>query len=393
MRGSDGAGLARSPGGAGDGRARPRLLLLITLDTTGGAQAYVAALIPRLARSFELTVAAHGSGPLRATAAREGARFVELRHLRRPISPGHDLLAVVELARLFRRERPHIVHANSSKAGIVGRLAAPLARVPIRIFTVHGWAYSAHEGLASLLYLVSERLVRPLTTATVCVAENERAVGVARRTCSAGRTVVIPNAVDVGSAPKARLEGDPPTIVTVGRLAAPKDFVTLVRALGRLEPGSFRALIVGDGPDRASVEVEIDRLGLRDAVTLLGERQDVPALLAESDVFVLSSLSEGMPISILEAMAAGLPLVASRVGGVPELVVDGETGLLVPPGDPEALAEALARIVAEPGLRRRLGQTSLDRAVERFDLPAFHDAHLRLYRALLAARGLPSPIP
>ena len=172
----------------------------------------------------------------------------------------------------------------------------------------------------------------PLTTLTICVAERERSAGLAARTCRAGDTVVIPNAVDAGAVPPARHDGSPPRVITVGRLAAPKDPLTLVRALARLRGSPFTATIVGDGPDRAAVEAEIRAAGLDGVVELAGERDDVPGLLADADVFVLSSRSEGAPLSVLEAMAAGLPVVASAVGGVPEIVADGETGLLVPPG-------------------------------------------------------------
>ena len=132
---------------------------------------------------------------------------------------------------------------------------------------------------------------------------------------------------------------------------------------------------------------------MESAVRLAGERDDVGELLAAADLFVLSSRSEGLPLSILEAMAAGLPVVASDVGGVPELVVDGETGLLVPPGDPHALAAAIDRLLDDPDLRRRLGAAGRLRVSEQFDLESTQRAHLDLYRTLLADAGLPLPSP
>ena len=371
----------------------PRVLILITLAEPGGAQTYVAQLLPALASRCEVVVAAYGDGPLRDAAREAGVRFVGLRHVRRALRPGRDLLGLLELLALIRRERPDVVHANSSKAGVLGRVAALLMRVPVRVFTVHGWAFKAYAGLPSRLYLWADRLMSPLTSATICVSETERAAGFAARTCRPRSTVVIPNAVDVEAAPPARGDGDPPRIVTVGRLAAPKDALTLVRALALLGPIRFSALLVGDGPDRAAVEAEVRSLDLEDRVELAGSRADVPALLAAADVFVLSSRSEGAPISILEAMAAGLPVVACDVGGVGELVADGETGLLVPSADPARLAEALRRLVADPGLRRRLGAVGRARARERFDLPAFRAAHLELYARELARRGVPAGVP
>jgi len=371
----------------------PRVLILITLAEPGGAQTYIAQLLPALAARCEVVVAAYGDGPLRDAAREAGVRFVGLRHVRRALRPGRDLLGLLELLALIRRERPDVVHANSSKAGVLGRVAALLMRVPVRVFTVHGWAFKAYAGLPSRLYLWADRLMSPLTSATICVSETERAAGLAARTCRPRSTVVIPNAVDVEAAPRAGGDGDPPRIVTVGRLAAPKDALTLVRALALLDQIRFSALLVGDGPDRAGVEAEVRSLDLEDRVELAGSRADVPTLLAAADVFVLSSRSEGAPISILEAMAAGLPVVACDVGGVGELVADGETGLLVPPAEPARLAEALRRLLADPELRRRLGAAGRARARERFDLPAFRAAHLELYARELARRGVPAGLP
>jgi len=372
---------------------RPRILLLITLAEVGGAQTYVASLLPALVERFDVVVAAHGTGPLREAAAAAGVRFEPLAHVRRPVG-AHDVAGVVELVRLLRRHRPDILHASSSKAGVLGRLAGALAGVPIRIFTVHGWAFAAYSGATGRVYRVADRLVRPLTTVTVCVSERERKLGLAARTCDPARTVVIPNAVDVAGAPRVRAGSrERPLIVAVGRLKAPKDFVTLVRALGRLEPGSFDAVIVGEGPDRERLEDEIGRLGLAERVTLAGERSDVPELLAAADVFALASSSEGMPVSVLEAMAAGLPVVASRVGGLAEQVVEGETGVLVEPGDPEDLARALDRLVADIELRRSLGAAGRARAEQAFDLEPFRRAHVELYSRELARRRLPAPAP
>ena len=361
--------------------------MLITLAEVGGAQSYVVALLPVLSERFDVTVAAHGAGPVREAAEALGLRFAALRHVRRPISPWRDALALAELVRLLRRERPDVLHASSSKAGVLGRVAAWATGVPIRIFTVHGWAFAARSGASSAVYRWADRLVSPLTTATICVSELERASGLAARTCRADRTVVIPNAVDVRGTPRARLDASRPRLIAVGRLRPPKDFGTLLRALASLPADGFDAAIVGDGPERPALERELGELGLRERVSLEGERRDVPSLLAGSDVFVLSSRSEGLPVSVLEAMAAGLPVVASAVGGVAELVLDGETGLLVPPADQAALAAALWRLVADAGLRRRLGAAGRARAETLFDLDAFRRAHVELYSRELARAG------
>jgi glycosyltransferase involved in cell wall biosynthesis len=366
----------------------PKILYVITLAETGGAQTYVANLLPAVCPRADVIVAAHGPGPLREATSSAGARFVALRHVRRPLHPAHDVLGLLELVALMRRERPAIVHANSSKAGILGRLAAAITGVPVRVFTVHGWAFKAHAGVPSRLYRWADRLMAPLTTVTICVAEGERTAGLAAGTCRAERTVVIPNAVPAGSVPRAARDGDPPRIAWVGRLAEPKDPLTLVRALALLPSGSFCAAFAGDGPGRVAVERERCALGLEGAAELLGERSDVPALLARSDVFVLASRSEGAPLSVLEAMAAGLPVVASRVGGIPEIVVDGETGVLVEPGDPRPLADALGRLLGDARLRARMGDAGRRRVLERFDVEAVRRRHLDLYARELSRPGV-----
>ena len=361
---------------------KPRLLMLITLSELGGAQTAVALLLPGLVGEFEVTLAAQGSGPLRDAAEAAGARYVELRHVRRPIDPWHDALALVELLRLCRRVRPDIVHVHSSKMGVLGRLAAWLARVPVRILTVHGWSFAAYSGLTRSLFLWIERLMRPVTTTVVCVAEATREEGLASRTCDPQRTVVVHNAVDVRSFAPSRRRGAIPEVVGVGRFAYPKDFTTLLEAV-RLVEAPCHVRLAGDGPALPAVATEITRQGLSQRVELLGARDDIPELLARSDVFVLSSRSEGFPVSVLEAMAAGLPVVATDVGGVAEAVEDGATGFLVPAADSEALARALERLLVDGELRRRLGAAGRTRALSLFDVPRYRTSYGELYwRAL-----------
>jgi glycosyltransferase involved in cell wall biosynthesis len=368
-------------------------VFLVTLAETGGAQTYVASLLPGLVETFDVVVAAHGDGPLKEAARSAGARFVSLRHVRRPISPWRDPLGLFELLRLLRREKPHVVHVNSAKAAALGRLAAGLAGVPIRVYTVHGWAFLAHRGLVSAAYRWVERALRPLTTVTVCVSENERRAGLAARACDELSTIVIRNGVSTKTLDVAKSQSVGLRLVMVGRLQAPKDPITLVRALALVPRRDFEAVLVGDGPERAAVEDEIRQLGVGPVVRLLGERTDVAELLATADVFVLSTHSEGLPLSVLEAMAAGLPVVAANVGGIPELVADGVSGLLVPPDDPDALAEAIERLLESPSLAQQLGHAGRRRVVENFDVEAVRKAHLALYRRMLASRGLPRPSP
>jgi glycosyltransferase involved in cell wall biosynthesis len=357
---------------------RPRVLLAVTSGHIGGAQTYVASLVRELAGDFDLFVAANGKGFVSESAEVAGATFVDLRWMRRGIS-WRDPLALVELVVLMRRIRPKIVHLNSSKAGFVGRLAAKLARVPISIFTVHGWSFRPHSGGRRLAALALERLIRPLTTVMVFPAEATRSDGLAARTCAPEQSVVIPNAVPLAPTAAARSNGDVPLVVSVARLSAQKDVSTLIRALALLQPDGWRAAVIGDGNERAAIEREISARGLDSRVELLGDRDDVPEMLARADIFALSSRWEALPISILEAMAAGLPVVATEVDGVPELVVDGETGFLVPSGHPEELAAAITRLLEDEKARKAMGSAGRARVADRFAIEAFGRAHRDLY--------------
>jgi glycosyltransferase involved in cell wall biosynthesis len=343
----------------------------------------VADLVPGLTPDFDVTVAASGEGPLAGRVRAAGARFVPLRFLRRNLTP-LDLAALVELWLLCLRLRPDIVHTNSSKAGTIGRVAALLAGVRHRIFTTHGWGFAAAEGRAARLYALVERSLRPITSAVICVSERERRRGIDARACTDGRVLVIRNAVDLTRfEPRNGMHHhDPVELVSVGRLAAPKDFATLLDAVAELPRGSVRLRILGDGPERAALEERMRTLGLEGWVSFDGTVADVAPALAEADVFVLSSRSEGMPMSVLEAMAAGLPIVATDVGGLRELV-DEDNGLLVAPGDRRGLAEALARLVADSHSRTLLGAASRERAAASFALPAWRDLHRTLYLRLI----------
>jgi glycosyltransferase involved in cell wall biosynthesis len=371
----------------GPGKRRPRILIVVTLAEVGGVGSYIEMLLPALTDEFDVVVASHGPGPLRQATLANGARYVALEHLRREISVWHDPLGLAELIRLCRLERPDILHANSSKAGILGRLAAVLTGVPIRIFTVHGWAFSV-PGM-SRFALWAERLVCGLTTATVCVATCDVELGVAAGTCLRERTVVIHNGIDARSFEPARhCDSRAPVIVSVGRFSAQKDFTTLVNALAKLDKASYRARLIGSGPDEEMIRAQINRHGLGGSVEMLGERDDVGRILSQADVFVLASNYESLPISVLEAMAAGLPVVASDVGGVAEQVIDAETGFVVPARDPEALAGALRPVLADRELRRRLGTAGRLWVETNFGIDDFRRKHLELYWRELHRRGL-----
>jgi glycosyltransferase involved in cell wall biosynthesis len=367
--------------------SRPRLLIVVTLAEAGGAQTFASALAGGLRERYEIEVAAHGpDGALPTACERLGLRFHHVEHLVRDPHPKHDALAVGELRLLAARVGPDVVQINSSKAGVLARLALAGTGVAT-VYTAHGWAFSGRTGKAGKAYAGAERLTAPLTDAIVCVSRWDRGLALERRVGDPSRVHVIHNGIgSLGPVPDRGPWPDSPVLGCVARLAAPKDLVTLLAAMARPGLERVRLTVVGDGPDRPEIEAERDRLGLQDRVEMLGERSDVPEQLARCDAFVLPTRWEGLPYSILEAMASGLPVVASRVGGIPEEVVDGHTGLLVERQDPDALAEALRRLCADGAATRAMGAAGLARARTTFSLERMVDRYDALFRSLLSAR-------
>ena len=279
-----------------------------------------------------------------------------------------------------------VVHVHSSKVGFLGRLAAAIGRRTRSVlFTPHAWSFWAASGAVRSGYIGLERLAARWCRTIVVVADAERRAGLDASIGGREQYRVIHNGIDTAKFDVAR---DPVhgRVVAVGRLARQKRPDLVVLAASRLlqRRNDFEVLLVGEGPERRAVERLVDELGLSANVKLLGNRDDVPDLLATAETALLASDYEGCPLSVLEAMAAGVPVVATRVGGVPEIVADGETGLLVEPGQPDALAAAIGSVLEDPSLRYSLGREGQRVARERFtrermsaDLAELYAAHAR----------------
>ena len=362
----------------------PRLLVIVTLAEAGGAQTFASTLVAGLRDRYEVTVAAHGpQGALADACAELDVPFRHVRHLRRDPHPYHDAAAVRELRALARELRPDVVQINSSKAGVLARLA--LARTGAKtVFTAHGWAFSGRGGAAGAVYTAAERAVAPLSDAIVCVSSHDLELARERGISPRGGLLVIHNGVDAPKAlPDRRPQGDRLVLGCTARLAPPKDLITLLEALAQPGCEGWELRIFGDGPDRAAVEARREELRLEHRVTLLGNRSDIPAQLADCDAFALISDWEGLPYSILEAMAAGLPVLTTRVGGIGDLVVPGATGELVAPRDARAAAVVLARWAADPGLLPPLGASAHARARESFSREGMVGRYDALFASLL----------
>jgi glycosyltransferase involved in cell wall biosynthesis len=374
--------------GADLGKANPvirgmmRILHVITRSELGGAQAVVLAYLRSLRIRIDLALATGEEGFLTDEARALGVAVFVVPELVPKISPRLDWQAVRALNHVIREYKPDLVHAHSSKAGVIGRLAASLTKVP-SVFTAHGFAFTENAGVRRrIIAIVGERIAASLGSAVIAVSDYDSDLAVRCRVLARNQVCVIHNGIADVSLRAAPAVGRQVNIAMVARFAAPKAHDCLLRALHGLQ-GNFNLWLIGDGPDIRQARADCARLGLSDRVVFMGARNDVPELLAKAHVFVLASNYEGLPISILEAMRAGLPVVASDVGGVCESVSDGENGFLVPCGDELTLRERLQRLVSSETLRAKLGAASRRRYVEEFTAERMVSKTLAVYEKAL----------
>jgi glycosyltransferase involved in cell wall biosynthesis len=371
-----------------------KILYVLTSAAFGGVSRHVIALATHVhGQGHDVAVLAGPEPRLVRTLRAAGVRVIVNPHFVQPISPARDLRATAAVVAALRAEKPDLVSAHSTKAGLAARLAAALLRHPRVIFTAHGWKFIAGQpSIGGRVSAATERLAARASARIVCVAEADRRLALEYHVGRPEQFVVIHNGIDPRAFPGAdgarvRKEldlGDLPVIASVGRLAEQKDPHTLLAACGALRD-DVRLLLVGDGPLRADVERIVssnERLAGR--VLVLGEREDVPDILAAADVFLLTSRWEGLSRAVIEAMLSGLPVVATDVGGTAELVQEGVTGTLVRPGDASAIVRALDGLVADSARRRRWGAAGRARALGGFTIDAMFDATTRLYHEVLA---------
>ena len=373
---------------------KPKILYLITPAMRGGAQTHVLGLACGMRQDFDVAIATGEEGFLPEACREEAIPLYVLPHLQREISPIADARAFWEIFKLIRRFQPDLIHAHTFKAGFLGRLAGRLLGVP-SIYTVHNWLFGtpAVSRYWSALGGPCERVAANWCERVITVSEAGARLAYRHLIEPQSKVVTIHNGIPDCSE-RATLSSDrSPVITMVACFTEVKDHDVLLRAFASIPPGP-RLRLIGDGPMRRSSEKLAHELRIQDRVDFLGDRDDVPLLLASSDVFVLASRFEMFPISILEAMRAGLPVIASDVGGVREAVVHGETGLLVPSGSIPALAQALTQILSNLDLRLHFGHAARQRFRERFLCAQQEDCTRSVYLDVLfgcgdVAAGLP----
>ena len=373
-----------------------RVLMGITLSEMGGAQKVVAELLQALAElPAEITVVTSPGGELLnwiAALNRRAAlpiRVVELPSLCREVDPGRDLTTLCRLWTLCRTGRYDVAHFHSSKMGVLGPPAAKLAGIGRIIFTVHGWGIGeAQSRLLRIGLGMLVRLTTRLCTAVACVSEATRDRGLRNRWLEPWKARVVYNGLADPPAGRGKLRRElavgagVPIIGTIARLVEQKEPLAAIEIARRLrEQGrEFRMVLIGDGPLRERCREEIRRCRLESAVVLLGSREDARELLNDFDVFILLSQWEALPLAVIEAMLAGKPVIASRVGGLPELVQHGANGYLVPQRQLDVATAYLAELLDHPEVRAGMGRLGRQRARRQFTNRRMVAEYGRLYR-------------
>lgn len=367
------------------------ILYLITRAEMGGSQTHLLELLRGFRRDFRLSLATGEDGFLTEAARGLGVETFVLPNLVQPLDPLKDVKALKEVVQLLHRVKPDLIHCHTSKAGIVGRAAAKAAGVPA-VFTAHTWSFA--DGTSRMWKLIgtpSERLAARFTTKIIAVSDSNRDLAIRQRVAPEYKIVTVHNGIPDTGYRAWPERGGVPRIVMVARFAPQKNQQQLLSALAEVEL-PFKLTFVGDGPTRLAAEQLAGELGLTPRVEFLGVRRDTEQILAASELFVLATNWEGFPITILEAMRAGLPVIATDVDGVREAVLDGQTGCLVPRGDTQALREKLILLLSDARLRGKLGAAGRSIYEREFTRPVMLDKIADVYRSVVPVFERPKAI-
>ncbi len=397
------------PPAADSNGERLRVLQVIGRLNMGGP-AHIAALLSgrRFYPDRYETLLVHGSlapgeESLAELAEEQGATMGRLPELQQPVNPLRDAQALRKLARLVRSFRPHVVHTHTAKAGFIGRQAALAVRPrPAVVHTYHGHVLEGYFGTAkSRLYLEMERALARVSDCLIGVSQatvdDLVRLGVAPRSkfrvlplgLPLRELTLLSPPMRAGAREALELEDEDVLLVFVGRIVPIKRLDLLLRALARAREADPRLqlMIVGDGEERPQLERQAAELGIAGQVHFLGYRRELRPVFAAADLAVLSSDNEGTPVSLIEAAAAGLPAVATDVGGVRE-VVGEDTGILVPPDDAAALAAAIVEMAGDPERRERYGEAARKHAIDSYGAKRLLTDVDQLYRELIALRAV-----
>lgn len=355
-----------------------KILLLITKSNWGGAQHYVYDLATHLPKEkFSVVVAAGGNGTLLQDCTQEGVQTVTLPSLGRDVSPLKDLQSLREVRELLKKEKPDVLHLNSSKAGFVGALAGRLEKVPRIVFTAHGWSFNEKRPVyQQIVFRIIQGITLLLVDATIAVSKQVQKKAPLKKNIHLVYLGISNITFDDPVRAKEKIKNICPefnvdtfTIGTIGELHTNKGHDVLVNALTLLpKDKKWQAVIVGEGEERTRLQALIAKYSLDTHVFLAGTIQNGAQLMKAFDIFVLPSRTEALGYALLEAGQAGLPVVASNVGGIPEVIKDGITGVLVTKEDPQNLARALTALMNNSELSHTYGTKNKELVRNTFSL-------------------------
>lgn len=375
---------------------KKKILYVITKSNWGGAQRYVFDLATNLPKArFDVAVIMGGTGELGGKLTEAGIRIIQAKRLERNIGIINDIAAFFELIKIFIREKPVIIHLNSSKAGGLGGLAGRITGVRKIIFTAHGWAFNEERNIVSrFLIRCASWLTVAFSHATIVVSDYDRnqaermlflkhkiarihngvrkikfaAKNTAREILLGERTASLSKAFWIG---------------TIAELHPNKGLSYAIKAMKKLKEKigaeKFVFVVIGEGEERGALEKLIQEVNLQDEVFLVGKKEEASLLLHAFDVFILPSTKEGLPYVILEAGMAELPVVASAVGGIPEIVEDMKSGILVKSKHEDEIALALEFLLVNPQKRAEFGEKLKEYVAENFSLERMVEEISRLY--------------
>lgn len=357
-----------------------RILYAITRADAGGAQTHLSSLMQGLPEEYDLAVAVGEEGYVTDSARRRGARVFIVPALTRSIRPDLNLRAALGIRRIIADWHPDVVHAHCLNAGLAGRLAACWSGCP-SVYTVHGWQFA--KGVPKLQRLVAflvEWLGARFGSAIITICKYDQETAVAWRIAKKPKVILVHHGVEDCSVRASAIRAKQEVVfVMVARFMPQKDQLSLIKACEKVS-GKWKLWFVGDGPTIGLARAEVERLGLEERILFLGHQSDVVRILASADIFVLISHYEGLPGSIVEAMRAGLPVVASNVGGVAEGVQDGKNGFLVPHGNLVALRGALTKLIQSPQLRAAMGAVSRQLYEDQFTARQMVEETVKVYK-------------
>ena len=372
-------------------------MLLVTQSKWGGAQRYVFDLATNLTQDFEVTVGCGGGGELVDKIRDLKLKIIVFDNLVREINPIKDFICFWQLYNFIRKEKFDIVHTNSSKAEILGNLAAKLAGVKKILFTAHGYVFNEPmSDLKRKIYIRLERFANKFTSKTICVSEFDRQGAIKNKIAPEDKFVVINNGIA-----DAIITNDQAPITkqiqnsnnqiqnkvligTVANLYKTKGLEYLIEAARILnqEFDNLEFVVIGSGPEKDNLTKLIsDSQFPVSNFQFLGFKENAVQYLKNFDIFVLPSVKEGFPYTILEAMSAGLPIVATKVGGIPEIITPDENGLLCEPKNAEELAYNLKKLILNPGLWQKIGENNKIKVAKEFSLNQMLDKTIIIYNS------------